>query len=265
MIVERLQLSNNFYKSDTEVSYPTFEDCESVGSQKIYFEYPTDGTWGDLNNVKINSKTKASNVYCYAYSVYGNTVTYLDFGLETKACSCYYEHDNVFSYDLNGSNTIFLDETDPETGKKKTQTFYRYIEDNPEADYCVIFSTTANGGFTTCSLNMSFECIGDTVVLNMPIQKRELTNNIWNNVEYYVHWKEHTNLGVSAYIDSWGNFRDGQFPAHQPRAQILSNALKNNLTNYVTYSNFNSTDTNAELCRKIGTTPEVICSLYGRQ
>ena len=120
---ESHKLSNNFYKSDTEVSYPTFEDCESVGSQKIYFEYPTDGTWGDLNNVKINSKTKASNVYCYAYSVYGNTVTYLDFGLETKACSCYYEHDNVFSYDLNGSNTIFLDETDPETGKKKTQTF----------------------------------------------------------------------------------------------------------------------------------------------
>ena len=215
-----------------------------------------------LNSYKINSKTKASNVYCYAYSVYGNTVTYLDFGLETKACSCYYEHDNVFSYDLNGSNTIFLDETDPETGKKKTQTFYRYIEDNPEADYCVIFSTTANGGFTTCSLNMSFECIGDTVVLNMPIQKRELTNNIWNNVEYYVHWKEHTNLGVSAYIDSWGNFRDGQFPAHQPRAQILSNALKNNLTNYVTYSNFNSTDTNAELCRKIGTTPEEVYAQY---
>lgn len=258
---ESTKLSGNSENPDLDASYPTFEDCESVGSQKIYFEYPTDGTWGDFNNVKINSKTKASNVFCYAYAVYGNIVTYLDFGFETNACRCYHEYDNVFSYDLNGSSKIHLDEIDPETGKQKTQTLYRYIENNPEADYCVIFSTTANGCFRTCSLNMSFDCIGDTVVLNTPVQTRELSPNS-NTAEYYVHWKENTGLDVSAYIDSFGYFYDGQFPIHQPRAQILSNALKNNLTNYSTFGYFNSPEKNVELCREIGTTPEEVYAQY---
>lgn len=255
------ELSGNSENPDSDASYPTFEDCESVGSQKIYFEYPTDGTWGDFNNVKINSKTKASNVFCYAYAVYGNTVTYLDFGFETNACRCYHEYDNVFSYDLNGSSKINLDEIDPETGKTKTQTLYRYIENNPEADYCVLFSTTANGGFRTCSLNMSFDCIGDTVVLNTPLQTREISPNS-NTTEYFAHWKDNTGLDVSAYIDSFGYFQDGQLPIHQPRAQILSNALKNYLTNYSTFGYFNSPEKNAELCRKIGTTPEEVYSQY---
>ncbi len=31
---------------------PTKEDCDAAGEQKIYFQFPTDGTWGELPDLR---------------------------------------------------------------------------------------------------------------------------------------------------------------------------------------------------------------------
>ena len=48
---------------------PTEDDAKKYGSQLIYFEYPTDGTWGDASKVTINDFTGAANVFCLATEV----------------------------------------------------------------------------------------------------------------------------------------------------------------------------------------------------
>ena len=56
---------------------PTKEDCDAAGEQKIYFQFPTDGTWGDHNAVKVSGMTGKGNVYCLIYAVYGNEYEFL--------------------------------------------------------------------------------------------------------------------------------------------------------------------------------------------
>ena len=226
---------------------PTKEDCDAAGEQKIYFQFPTDGTWGDHNAVKVSGMTGKGNVYCLIYAVYGNEYEFFNSGWETSVCSCTAEDKDagLYSYDINSKMTVTLDEIDPATGKKKKTTLYRFMEMNPDVDYGVIFSTSANGGFQTADLNMTSECIGDTVQLVSPIQTRENAANS-NKSDYYSEWKNHKDYKLMANITSTGKFVDGQFPAHQPPAQMLSNKLKEYLTNYINVGYFN------EFCNLFG-------------
>ena len=242
---------------------PTKEDCDAAGEQKIYFQFPTDGTWGDHNAVKVSGMTGKGNVYCLIYAVYGNEYEFFNSGWETSVCSCTAEDKDagLYSYDINSKMTVTLDEIDPATNKKKKVTLYRFMEMNPDVDYGVIFSTSANGGFQTADLNMTSECIGDTVQLVSPIQTRENAANS-NKSDYYSEWKNHKDYKLMANITSTGKFVDGQFPAHQPPAQMLSNKLKEYLTNYINVGYFNKPEKNAAICEKLGVTPKQVYDQY---
>ena len=97
---------------------PTKEDCDAAGEQKIYFQFPTDGTWGDHNAVKVSGMTGKGNVYCLIYAVYGNEYEFFNSGWETSVCSCTAEDKDagLYSYDINSKMTVTLDEIDPATG-----------------------------------------------------------------------------------------------------------------------------------------------------
>ena len=84
---------------------PTEDDAKKYGEQLIYFEYPTDGTWGDASKVTINDFTGAANVFCLVYAIYGNEYEFFDSGWETAACACKAVEGkpNVYSYDLNST------------------------------------------------------------------------------------------------------------------------------------------------------------------
>ena len=248
---------------------PTEEQAAAVGEQRIYFQYPTDGTWGDHNNVKVGTNGKG-NVYCFIYAVYGNEYKFFDSGWETavSACDEVDKEKGLYSYNINSKTTVTTNEPElDENGQPKKNargkiiykkvTMYRYMEDNPNADYGVIFSTSANGGYQTCDLNMTPDCIGDTVQLSYPIQTRENASNSQKS-DYYSEWQNHTQYKTMANITSLGNYVDGQMPAHQPAAQMLSNKLKEYLTNYINVGYFNKPEKNAALCEKIGTTPKAV-------
>ena len=89
------------------------------------------------------------------------------------------------------------------------------MEENPDVDYGIIFSTTNGGGYQTAELNMDYTCIGDTVTLVTPYQTRMNGANSAKS-DYFSQWQNHPNFETMATISSIGTFYPGQFPA--PRA-----------------------------------------------
>ena len=223
-----LMAASAFSITASALPRPTKEECEAVGEQKIYFEFP-DGTWGDWSNLKINKLNNTLPVYCNPYAVYGNEKEFFDPGWETKPGQCTYtgEGKTVY-YDINSEMSINHYSEVDDKGKKVKLYYYRYMETEPGKDYGVLFSTTANGGFQTADVNMTADCLGDTVVLDDPISTRENAANS-NKSDYFAHWKNHSDLVTKANVLSTGKFVDGQFPQNQPKAQMLSNALKDYL------------------------------------
>ena len=257
-----LMAASAFSITASALPRPTKEECEAVGEQKIYFEFP-DGTWGDWSNLKINKLNNTLPVYCNPYAVYGNEKEFFDPGWETKPGQCTYtgEGKTVF-YDINSEMNVnhYSGEIDPETGKKKKLYYYRYMETEPGKDYGVLFSTTANGGFQTADVNMTADCLGDTVVLDDPIQTRENAANSAKS-DYFAHWKNHSDLVTKANVLSTGKFVDGQFPQNQPKAQMLSNALKDYLTNFINVGFF-QLESNQKIMEKLGVTPQEVYDQY---
>ena len=257
-----LMAASAFSITASALPRPTKEECEAVGEQKIYFEFP-DGTWGDWSNLKINKLNNTLPVYCSPYAVYGNEKEFFDPGWETTPGRCTYtgEGKTVF-YDINSEMNVnhYSGEIDPETGKKKKLYYYRYMETEPGKDYGVLFSTTANGGFQTADVNMTADCLGDTVVLDDPIQTRENAANS-NKSDYFAHWKNHSDLVTKANVLSTGKFVDGQFPQNQPKAQMLSNALKEYLTNFINVGFF-QLESNQKIMEKLGVTPQEVYDQY---
>ena len=239
---------------------PTQEECEAVGEQKIYFEFP-DGTWGDWSNLKINKLNNTLPVYCNPYTVYGNEKEFFDPGWETKPGQCTYtgEGKTVF-YDINSEMSINHYSEVDDKGKKVKLYYYRYMETEPGKDYGVLFSTTANGGFQTADVNMTADCLGDTVVLDDPIQTRENAANSAKS-DYFAHWKNHSDLVTKANVLSTGKFAEGQFPLNQPKAQMLSNALKDYLTNFINVGYF-QLESNQKIMEKLGVTPQEVYDQY---
>ena len=255
-----LMAASAFSITASALPRPTKEECEAVGEQKIYFEFP-DGTWGDWSNLKINKLNNTLPVYCNPYTVYGNEKEFFDPGWETKPGQCTYtgEGKTVF-YDINSEMSINHYSEVDDKGKKVKLYYYRYMETEPGKDYGVLFSTTANGGFQTADVNMTADCLGDTVVLDDPIQTRENAANSAKS-DYFAHWKNHSDLVTKANILSTGKFADGQFPQNQPKAQMLSNALKDYLTNFINVGYF-QLESNQKIMEKLGVTPQEVYDQY---
>ena len=255
-----LMAASAFSITASALPRPTKEECEAVGEQKIYFEFP-DGTWGDWSNLKINKLNNTLPVYCNPYAVYGNEKEFFDPGWETKPGQCTYtgEGKTVY-YDINSEMSINHYSEVDDKGKKVKLYYYRYMETEPGKDYGVLFSTTANGGFQTADVNMTADCLGDTVVLDDPIQTRENAANSAKS-DYFAHWKNHSDLVTKANVLSTGKFVDGQFPQNQPKAQMLSNALKEYLTNFINVGFF-QLESNQKIMEKLGVTPQEVYDQY---
>ena len=255
-----LMAASAFSITASALPRPTKEECEAVGEQKIYFEFP-DGTWGDWSNLKINKLNNTLPVYCNPYAVYGNEKEFFDPGWETKPGQCTYtgKGKTVF-YDINSEMSINHYSEVDDKGKKVKLYYYRYMETEPGKDYGVLFSTTANGGFQTADVNMTADCLGDTVVLDDPISTRENAANS-NKSDYFAHWKNHSDLVTKANVLSTGKFVDGQFPQNQPKAQMLSNALKDYLTNFINVGYF-QLESNQKIMEKLGVTPQEVYDQY---
>ena len=255
-----LMAASAFSITASALPRPTKEECEAVGEQKIYFEFP-DGTWGDWSNLKINKLNNTLPVYCNPYAVYGNEKEFFDPGWETKPGVCTYtgEGKTVY-YDINSEMSINHYSEVDDKGKKVKLYYYRYMETEPGKDYGVLFSTTANGGFQTADVNMTADCLGDTVVLDDPISTRENAANSAKS-DYFAHWKNHSDLVTKANVLSTGKFVDGQFPQNQPKAQMLSNALKDYLTNFINVGYF-QLENNQKIMEKLGVTPQEVYDQY---
>ena len=255
-----LMAASAFSITASALPRPTKEECEAVGEQKIYFEFP-DGTWGDWSNLKINKLNNTLPVYCNPYAVYGNEKEFFDPGWETKPGQCTYtgEGKTVY-YDINSEMSINHYSEVDDKGKKVKLYYYRYMETEPGKDYGVLFSTTANGGFQTADVNMTADCLGDTVVLDDPISTRENAANSAKS-DYFAHWKNHSDLVTKANVLSTGKFVDGQFPQNQPKAQMLSNALKDYLTNFINVGYF-QLESNQKIMEKLGVTPQEVYDQY---
>lgn len=200
-------------------------------AQMVYFQFPTDGTWGDPAGVSVNAKTRKTNIYCYAAAVYGNE-TPINAGWQTAKTVCLSEGDNIYSFDLSKFGTI-------EEG----------------ADYIVSFSTAANGGFQTCDMTFTAECIGDTMYVT-PYEGVVSRENSMDShkQDYYAAWMTNTQCGPKATISSLGQLMPGLFPFYQPKAQQLSNCLKGYLTNPINNAYFQY-DNNMVICEGLGVTP----------
>ena len=255
-----LMAASAFSITASALPRPTKEECEAVGEQKIYFEFP-DGTWGDWSNLKINKLNNTLPVYCNPYAVYGNEKEFFDPGWGTKPGQCTYtgEGKTVY-YDINSEMSINHYSEVDDKGKKVKLYYYRYMETEPGKDYGVLFSTTANGGFQTADVNMTADCLGDTVVLDDPISTRENAANSAKS-DYFAHWKNHSDLVTKANVLSTGKFVDGQFPQNQPKAQMLSNALKDYLTNFINVGYF-QLESNQKIMEKLGVTPQEVYDQY---
>ena len=255
-----LMAASAFSITASALPRPTKEECEAVGEQKIYFEFP-DGTWGDWSNLKINKLNNTLPVYCNPYTVYGNEKEFFDPGWETKPGQCTYTgKGKTVYYDINSEMSINHYSEVDDKGKKVKLYYYRYMETEPGKDYGVLFSTTANGGFQTADVNMTADCLGDTVVLDDPISTRENAANSAKS-DYFAHWKNHSDLVTKANILSTGKFADGQFPQNQPKAQMLSNALKDYLTNFINVGYF-QLENNQKIMEKLGVTPQEVYDQY---
>ena len=261
-VLAALMAASAFSVTASALPRPTKEECAAVGDQIIYFEFP-DGTWGDWSSVKINKLNNTLPVYCNPYTVYGNEKEFFDPGWETKPGQCTYTGEGMkVQYNINSEMNVnhYSGEIDPETGKKKKLYYYRYMETEPGKDYGVLFSTTANNGFQTTDVNMTADCLGDTVVLDTPIQTRENAANSAKK-DYFAHWKNNSNLVTKANITSTGKFVSGQFPANQPKAQMLSNALKDYLTNFINVGYF-QLESNQKIMESLGVTAQEVYDQY---
>ncbi len=217
--------------------------------QMVYFQYPDESVWTH-EGLKINSRTGVANVYCYAYAIYGNTQPY-KLGWKTRTTQC--------------------TAVTPESGVITDSTLFSFnlagLKDQPPieegADYGIIFSTAAAGQNQTCDLNLSTDCLGDTVYVT-PFNGEADRENAADSKkrDHYAAWMNHSDpYGPKATISSLGALMPGYFPAHQPHAQQLSNALKQYLTNPVNNAYFQY-ENNMVLCEALNVTPQEVYDQY---
>ena len=197
-------------------------NAAAADDTKIYFEFPTSGIWGDA------SKATPKNCYAHIWAIYGNETELesTEFGDKPERLKKT-DTDGLFYFDTATLGTI---------------------EEN--ADYGIIFHTTADGKYQSCNVTFSADCLGDTLYITgnkieNPIDSQKLA--------YEAAWKKNSDkYGPMKVITSTGKALGQYFPAHQPKAQLISNALHDYLlipANEVCFT----TEKNLALCEEVGT------------
>ena len=201
-------------------------------SQTIYFEFPTDGTWGDPNGVRY--------VYCYLRVIDGEPEYFTPVAKMSRQSRCVNEGNNLYSFDI--------------------YTKCGMVEDGVE--YAVSFSTDANGGFETVEMILTSDCIGDTLKVT-PYEGTVSRTDVDDSTKnlYYAAWEENTNCGPLAVITPTGELTPGCLPFYQPHAKTLSDALKKYLVSNESNAFF-QLDNNISLCDVTGASPQEVYEQY---
>ena len=184
--------------------------------QLIYFEYPTDGSWGDASAVKVNKRNQLTNIYCYVYAVYGNENPLHVYAFNANKTAMKKVGDNLYSFDM----AVYSD-----------LDGVAAIEDG--ADYGVIIATVNGKGYQTTDLTMTKDCLGDTIYITETTPSRENAADS-SKKDFCAAWRNNSDkCGIKAGITSLNNVLPGYFPASMPKAKPLSDSLKKYLTNPV--------------------------------
>lgn len=211
----------------------------SAATQTVYFEFPSDGTWGDPTAISV-TKTGLASVYCNVYAIYGNTTELASRAWQTSKTRCTSLGNNLYSVDV--------------------AAMWGNIDDN--ADYGIQFSTkkTDNTTYATTSLTFSSECIGDTIKITDGTTRENPMNS--QEQQYMAAWENHSDeYGPICSITSLGAYADGYAPKYQPKAQMLSNALNDYLLNSINAGYF-QLNNNLSLCNSLGVTPQEVYNQY---
>ena len=161
---------------------------------KIYFEVPTLEEWGTTKSV-----------FCHIYNVYGGTaLKETSWQSKSESCKAANTEKTLYYFDTSKLGTI-------EEG----------------ADYALLFSTKDTNGAShqTCNVTFSKECLGGTVYVTG--DKVENTEDS-TKMDFEATWTDPAlaaKYGAKAAITSTGKVVGKFFPAHQPKAQIVSQSI----------------------------------------
>ncbi len=205
------------------------------GETKVYFQYPTDGSWGDVSSVaNYNTVGAGTNVFCTIYAISGNSTSLKSAAWQTSLYACKAEGNGVFSYDTTALGTI---------------------EDN--ADYGILFSF---GSYQTCDILMTSECLGDTLVIDDGAPTRENAGDS-SKRDYLGHWVGHPAYSSLKKITSLNAIIDGVYPPYQDRGEPMAYCLRDYLNNSINISAF-TLSKNLATIEAYGTTPLAVYNAY---
>ena len=195
---------------------------------KIYFEVPTLEEWGTTKSV-----------FCHIYNVYGGTaLKETSWQSKSESCKAANTEKTLYYFDTSKLGTI-------EEG----------------ADYALLFSTKDTNGAAhqTCNVTFSKECLGGTVYVTG--DKVENTEDS-TKLDFEATWTDPAlaaKYGAKAAITSTGKVVGKFFPAHQPKAQIVSQSIASwavkNATIY-------TPEVVQNLCAEIGVEPIEVYNQY---
>ena len=195
---------------------------------KIYFEVPTLEEWGTTKSV-----------FCHIYNVYGGTaLKETSWQSKSESCKAANTEKTLYYFDTSKLGTI-------EEG----------------ADYALLFSTKDTNGAShqTCNVTFSKECLGGTVYVTG--DKVENTEDS-TKMDFEATWTDPAlaaKYGAKAAITSTGKVVGKFFPAHQPKAQIVSQSIASwavkNATIY-------TPEVVQNLCAEIGVEPIEVYNQY---
>ena len=195
---------------------------------KIYFEVPTLEEWGTTKSV-----------FCHIYNVYGGTaLKETSWQSKSESCKAANTEKTLYYFDTSKLGTI-------EEG----------------ADYALLFSTKDTNGAAhqTCNVTFSKECLGGTVYVTG--DKVENTEDS-TKMDFEATWTDPAlaaKYGAKAAITSTGKVVGKFFPAHQPKAQIVSQSIASwavkNATIY-------TPEVVQNLCAEIGVEPIEVYNQY---
>ncbi len=210
----------------------------NADEQKIYFEFPDESVWTH-EGLKINSRSKLANVYCVVRAIYGNSSQINELDLRGRNSQCISEDNDIFSINLE-----------------------KFGEIEEGAVYSVVFATAAAGQNQTVEMAFTSDCIGDTLYVT-PYEGETTRKNPKNStmLEHFAAWKNNPYCGPLAMYSSEGALLTGEIPDAQPKAQVLSNALRDYLVDSASNPNFQYQH-NMECCEELGVSANDVYEQY---
>ncbi len=212
--------------------------ADETTDTKIYFKVPD--FWGT-----------EVHVFCHLYSVYGGSPL-TETSWQSRKERCKKVSDGLYYFDTATLGTI-----------------------DEGADYGVIFCIDREDGTEsqTCDITMTKSCLGDTVVVDPGSDGNGIlieNTSDSQKFNYVANWESAENAaihGAKASITSTGKVVPSSsqtkvvFPFYQPKAQQLSQALKQYLLNPINEGYF-KLENNLAICEILGVTPQEVYDQY---